>query len=145
MTSAEHSSATSVDAGYALLIAGAAALAPDLCSAFIAIDPGRLAAIEARLETAYVEMAPGDLLLLHPSTLHRSDQNRSDAPHWAMICCYEAASNGPYEPSHHTACKRLERIADDAIPSFGGRTFDGGEREALVRSDEDPSVEAVRV
>lgn len=46
-------------------------------------------------------MEPGDLLLFHPNTLHRSDQNHSDRPRWSMICCYNAADNAPYKPSHH--------------------------------------------
>ena len=131
-------------------------LKPDLCSAFIAIDPctrengclqvirgshhlgrldhqvtgaqagidpERLAAIEARLETVHVVMSPGDLLLFHPNTLHRSDQNRSYMPRWSLICCYNAAANSPYKESHHPSYTRLDRIADGDIHGLCRQAF----------------------
>lgn len=151
-------------------------LAPDLCSAFIAIDratrdngclqvirgshllgrldhretgeqagidPERVAAIEARLETVHVEMAPGDLLLFHPNTLHRSDQNRSDHPRWAMICCYNAASNSPYKESHHPAYTPLQKLDDGAVLDYAARTFTGAAAGALMRGEQDRSVESL--
>jgi ectoine hydroxylase-related dioxygenase (phytanoyl-CoA dioxygenase family) len=148
-------------------------LAPELCSAFIAvdratrengclqvirgshnlgrldhqvageqagIDPERLAAIEKRLETVYVEMDPGDLLLFHPNSLHRSDRNLSDLHRWSMICCYNKATNDPYKDSHHPRYTPLHKLPDDQILSFAGRTFDDEPPQALMRSEEDRSV-----
>ncbi|WP_443747165.1 phytanoyl-CoA dioxygenase family protein [Asticcacaulis solisilvae] len=153
-------------------------LRPDLCSAFIAIDPctrengclqvikgshqlgrldhqvtgaqagidpERLAAIEARLETVHVVMAPGDLLLFHPNTLHRSDQNRSEHPRWSLICCYNAAANSPYKESHHPAYTKLGKIDDADIMSFAGKRFSEADRGALMDGGDDRSVQALEV
>lgn len=153
------------------------ALRPDLCSAFIAIDPctldngclqvirgshhlgrldhqvtgaqagidpERLDAIRQRLETHHVLMEPGDLLLFHPNTLHRSDQNTSENPRWSMICCYNAASNSPYKDSHHPRYTRLHKIEDHEIMDYAGRRFDAEDRASLMAGDADRSVEALR-
>lgn len=105
------------------------------------IDPERIAAIEARLETVHVEMAPGDLLLFHPNTLHRSDRNFSDDPRWSLICCYNAAGNSPYKASHHPAYTKLDKLDDADILTAGARTFtDDG---ALMRGEQDRSVQAL--
>ncbi|MEX1250617.1 MAG: phytanoyl-CoA dioxygenase family protein [Hyphomonas sp.] len=152
-------------------------LRPDLCSAFIAvdpctrengclqvirgshhlgrldhqvtggqagIDPERLEAISSRLETIHVVMAPGDVLLFHPNTLHRSDQNRSADPRWSMICCYNAASNSPYKESHHPGYTSLSRLEDDEIAGRFPGGFTDAERGALMQGDADRSVEALR-
>lgn len=153
-------------------------LKPDLCSAFIAIDPctrengclqvikgshhlgrldhqvtgaqagidpERLEAIEARLETVHVVMNPGDLLLFHPNTLHRSDQNTSEHPRWSLICCYNAAANSPYKESHHPSYTRLHKIDDAEIMSFADKRFSEADSDALMRSDDDRSVQALEV
>ena len=151
-------------------------LKPDLCSAFIAIDPctrengclqvirashhlgrldhqvtgaqagidpERLEAIEGRLETVYVVMNPGDLLLFHPNTLHRSDQNKSEHPRWSMICCYNAASNSPYKESHHPSYTKLHKLEDADIMAFAGRHFSEDSSDALMAGDADKSVQAL--
>lgn len=148
-------------------------LAPDLCSAFIAVDPStrengclqvirgshhlgrldhqvtgeqagidpeRLAAIEERLETIHVEMAPGDLLLFHPNTLHRSDRNVSEQSRWSMICCYNKATNDPYKESHHPRYTPLDKLDDARILDFAGKSFTDGTSDALMRSEADESV-----
>lgn len=153
-----------------------AVLRPDLCSAFLAIDPctkdngclqvirgsnqlgrldhqvtgaqagidpERLAAIEDRMETIHVLMNPGDLLLLHPNTLHRSDQNRSENPRWSLICCYNAASNSPYKESHHASYTKLHTIDDEEIMSYAGKRFSTDERGALMYSEDDKSVQSL--
>ncbi len=50
----------------------------------------------ARLELVHCELAPGSAIFFHCNLLHRSDQNRSPDPRWALICCYNAARNDPY-------------------------------------------------
>ena len=64
-----------------------------------------------RLERVDVELDPGDAVFFDCNLLHRSDANRSDSPRWAMICCYNAASNDPFEASRHPGYKRLN-VAD---------------------------------
>ncbi len=107
------------------------------------IDPERLAAIEARLETVHVLMNPGDLLLFHPNTLHRSDQNRSDHPRWSLICCYNAARNSPYRDSHHPAYTKLHKLDDADIMAYADRRFSDNDRDALMAGDDDRSVQAL--
>jgi hypothetical protein len=60
-------------------------------------------------------MDPGDALFFHSNTLHASDANDSDHPRWAMICCYNAASNDPYKDSHHPRYTKLDKVNDDQI------------------------------
>jgi ectoine hydroxylase-related dioxygenase (phytanoyl-CoA dioxygenase family) len=108
------------------------------------VDPERLAAIQARLQTVFVPMAPGDLLLLHPNTLHRSARNCSPSPRWSLICCYNTADNSPYKASHHPAYTRLEKIEDTQILSFSKRAFRTGNRDALMTAGDDHSVGALK-
>src|ERR1700740_3288725 len=86
-------------------------------------DPGRVAEVLKRLDLVYVEMEPGDTLFFHCNLLHRSDQNRSDQPRWAMICCYNAASNDPYKDSHHPRYTPLSVVSDEAIKAVGVKRF----------------------
>ena len=71
----------------------------------------------------HVEMDPGDALFFHSNLLHRSDQNRSDDPRWAMICCYNAARNDPYRDSHHPRYTPLDVLPDGAIRAVGVKRF----------------------
>jgi hypothetical protein len=86
-------------------------------------DLERVAEAQKRLETVYVEMAPGDVLFFHANLLHRSDQNKSDNPRWSMICCYNAARNDPYKEAHHPRYTPLSKVADSAIREAGLRRF----------------------
>jgi ectoine hydroxylase len=65
-----------------------------------------------RFELVYVELAPGDAVLFHANLLHRSDQNRSDEPRWALICCYNTRENDPYQESRHPRYTPLEVFED---------------------------------
>ena len=78
---------------------------------------------EKRLPLVYVEMDPGDVLFFHANLLHRSDQNRSDNPRWAMICCYNAARNDPYKEAHHPRYTPLLKVPDSAILAAGLKRF----------------------
>ena len=53
------------------------------------------------------------------------DQNKSDNPRWAMICCYNARANDPYKESHHPRYTPLKRGA--------GCGDQAGRREAVRR------------
>src|SRR5438132_6581878 len=86
-------------------------------------DLERLHEAEKRLPLVYVEMDPGDVLFFHANLLHRSDQNRSDRPRWAMICCYNAARNDPYKESHHPRYTPLSIVPDTAIRDVGVKRF----------------------
>ena len=82
-------------------------------------DPERVAVAVERLECVYCELQPGDAVFFHCNLLHRSDQNTSNEPRWAFICCYNAARNDPYKESHHPRFSPLEVWPHDRILSVG--------------------------
>ena len=73
-----------------------------------------------RLERVYCELEPGDGIFFHCNLLHRSDQNKSEQPRWAFICCYNAARNDPYKDSRHPRYTPLEKWEDEQIAIVGG-------------------------
>ncbi|MFL5241460.1 MAG: phytanoyl-CoA dioxygenase family protein [Gemmataceae bacterium] len=81
-------------------------------------DPDRVAEAVKVLPTVYCEMAPGDALLFHCNTLHRSDQNHSPTRRTTFICCYNAARNNPYKEHHHPRYYPLEKVADSALKEY---------------------------
>lgn len=82
-------------------------------------DLERVRAAEQRLEKVYCELEPGDGIFFHCNLLHRSDQNRSDQPRWAFICCYNAARNDPYKESRHPRYSRLDKWPDERVAQTG--------------------------
>lgn len=82
-------------------------------------DLERVNAALERMELVHVEMDPGSAVIFHGNTLHRSDQNRSDHPRWAFICCYNTRSNDPYKDSRHPRYSPLPRIAAADIARIG--------------------------
>jgi hypothetical protein len=78
-------------------------------------DLERVQAAIERLELVYVEVAPGDAIFFHGNLLHRSDQNRSDDPRWALICCYNTKTNDPYKESRHPKYRPLEVCEDSRV------------------------------
>lgn len=107
-------------------------------------DMERVKEAEKRLELVYVEMDPGDVLFFHANLLHRSDQNRSDNPRWAMICCYNAARNDPYKEAHHPRYTPLSKVPDSAILEAGLRRFsDTTSNVAWLDSGKDESARSL--
>jgi len=84
-------------------------------------DPERVAVALDRFELVPVELEPGDAVLFHANLLHRSDQNRSENPRWALICCYNTQRNDPYKESRHPRYSPLETWADERIIDTGRR------------------------
>ncbi|MDA0835359.1 MAG: phytanoyl-CoA dioxygenase family protein [Planctomycetota bacterium] len=82
-------------------------------------DPERVQIALDRLELVHVELEPGSAVLFHCNLLHRSDQNQSDDPRWAFICCYNAASNDPYKESRHPRYSHLETWPYERIREVG--------------------------
>lgn len=82
-------------------------------------DLERVEAAEKVLERVYCILESGDALFLHCNTLHRSDMNKSPKPRWALICCYNAARNNPYQATRHASYKPLEKVPDSAIKEAG--------------------------
>ncbi|MBL8817995.1 MAG: phytanoyl-CoA dioxygenase family protein [Planctomyces sp.] len=82
-------------------------------------DMERVDAALQRMELVYVEMEPGSAVLFHGNTLHRSDQNHSEHPRWAFICCYNTRSNDPYKDGRHPRYIPLRRVSGNMIESIG--------------------------
>jgi hypothetical protein len=74
-----------------------------------------------RLELVHVELDPGDAILFHANLLHRSDQNRSENPRWALICCYNTRRNNPYKESRHPRYTPLDKWPDERVKEAGER------------------------
>ena len=84
-------------------------------------DMERVNAALPRMDLVHVEMAPGSAVLFHGNTLHRSDQNISEDPRWAFICCYNTRTNSPYKEGRHPLYSPLQRVAADEVASIGHR------------------------
>ena len=104
-------------------------------------DRERVAELLRRMPLDYVEMRPGDTLFFHSNLMHRSDQNRSDQPRWAMICCYNAARNDPYKEAHHPRYTPLSVVPDAAIKAVGVKRFaDDASDVAWLEDSKDASA-----
>ncbi len=86
-------------------------------------DPERVTAAVERLETVYCELEPGSAVFFHCNLLHRSDQNKSDDPRWAFICCYNTRENDPYKESRHPRYSPLHKWPDSMILEIGRRQW----------------------
>ncbi len=96
----------------------------------VGADPDRVKEAEKLLELVYVTMNPGDGLFFHCNLLHRSDQNTSDMPRWALISCFNRRDNSPYRKVSHPEYSPVERVPDGAIKEAGLR-FIAEENEFL--------------
>ncbi len=82
-------------------------------------DQERIDAALQQLELVHVELPPGSAVIFHGNTLHRSDQNQSEHPRWAFICCYNTKHNNPWKESKHPRYTPLERWSPDRIAEVG--------------------------
>ncbi len=101
-------------------------------------DPVRVTQAVERLETVYIEMAPGDALFFHCNTLHSSEPNTSAKLRRNLLCCYNAARNDPVIEHHHPRYTPLHKVADSAIKEAGLR-FANGDDEAFLIHEEGAS------
>jgi ectoine hydroxylase len=82
-------------------------------------DPERVALAQQHLEHVYCEMAPGTALFFHANLLHSSDQNDSDDPRWALICCYNTRHNPCQDKPGHPTFSPLEIWDDERVKALG--------------------------
>lgn len=82
-------------------------------------NPERVQQVVQRLPIAYCELEPGGAIFFHGNVLHRSDQNKSDEPRWAFICCYNTKHNDPYLESRHPRYSPLATWDDDRVAELG--------------------------
>lgn len=96
----------------------------------VGADMERVSAVLQRLPLVHVEMEPGSVCFFHGNLLHRSDKNTSDAPRWTLICCYNRASNDPYQDSNHPRYHKLDKWPDEKVKELGRRQW--AQLQALV-------------
>lgn len=84
-------------------------------------DPERVEQAVARLPLVHVEMGPGSAVFFHCNLLHRSDQNTSDRPRWAFICCYNTRGNSPYRETRHPSYAPMPHWPDERVAEVGRR------------------------
>ena len=106
-------------------------------------DMERVEEAKKRFELIHATMDPGDALFFHSNTLHASDSNDSDHPRWAMICCYNAASNDPYKDSHHPRYTKLEKVSDEQILATGRDHANRTQTEFADLNREDTSAKSL--
>jgi hypothetical protein len=98
----------------------------------VGADMERVSESLKRMDLAYCELEPGDCVVFHANTLHRSDANRSPKPRWSMICCYNSRENSPYKKSHHPCYTPLSVVPRSAImASASGEIGHGGGKDWL--------------
>jgi hypothetical protein len=101
-------------------------------------DPERVALIRERLGVVFCEMAPGDGLFFHANLLHASAANTSDSPRWALLCCYNAATNDPVKEHHHPRYTPLAKLPDTAIKAMGAKPTAAG--QAFLHQEDDETT-----
>ena len=120
-------------------------------------DPARVEWAQQHCDHRNVLCAPGDTFFMHcPSanhrgrsrrprltsqaaatstgnTLHASAPNRSGAPRWALICCFNTRANSPsefithppYTPHHRWNDARVLELASTCVAEGDGTVFTG--------------------
>jgi ectoine hydroxylase-related dioxygenase (phytanoyl-CoA dioxygenase family) len=86
-------------------------------------DPEHVETILERMGRIYVELAAGSAVFFHSNLLHRSDQNKSEHPRWAFICCYNTKGNDPYKESRHPRYSPLEICNNARVLDIGCRQW----------------------
>ena len=103
-------------------------------------DPARLEHILERHEVVHCELDPGDALIFHANTLHRSDQNQSPNRRWTLIICYNAVANDTVTRDDDRYYVPLDKVGDDAVLAAGLKFATGG-REHFTSQAYVPAAE----
>ncbi len=103
-------------------------------------DMERVDAALDRMELVYCELDPGDVVFFDGNVLHRSDQNKSDKPRWAMVVAFNAARNDPYKKGQHPNYTPLKKVGDNAIKEVGLTRFDDAEELDWLSPDTDETA-----
>ena len=93
----------------------------------VCADQERIKWAESKHENVYCEMDPGDVLFFHGNTLHSSGSNTSDKRRWALLFCYNKATNNPFKESHQPFYRPIEKVNDDFIEQTSASYADGTE------------------
>ncbi|MEM9018844.1 MAG: phytanoyl-CoA dioxygenase family protein, partial [Verrucomicrobiota bacterium] len=106
-------------------------------------DLERVEEAKRQLELVHAEMEAGDAVFFHSNTLHASGPNNSEHPRWAMICCYNAASNDPYKESHHPGYTPLQKVDDEEVLRVGRDEANRSEVEFANIAEDDQSAKVL--
>ena len=82
-------------------------------------DPRHMDRILETHEVVDCILDPGDVVVFHANTLHRSEQNRSEKRRWALLCCYNAISNDTVTRNDDRYYVPLEKVPNSAIKAAG--------------------------
>lgn len=93
----------------------------------VCADQERIKWAETKHDNFYCEMDPGDALFFHGNTLHASGSNQSEMRRWALLYCYNKASNSPFIESHQPFYRPIEKADNDYIEKHGVTLGDGSE------------------
>ena len=91
-------------------------------------DPERIALAESRHEKVLCELSPGDALFFHCNTLHSSAPNISNQRRWALLYCYNRATNDPVLKTHNPQYNPLTQTDDLNLDKHNLRFADGSEQ-----------------
>ena len=103
-------------------------------------DPQHMPRILETHEIVDCVLDPGDAVVFHCNTLHRSDQNRSDRRRWTLLCCYNATSNATITKDDDRYYVPLEKVQDGAIKEAGLKLADGNNQEHFTSKPYVPDV-----
>ena len=82
-------------------------------------DPRHMDRILETHEVVDCILDPGDVVVFHANTLHRSEQNRSEKRRWTLLCCYNAISNDTVTRNDDRYYVPLEKVPNSAIKAAG--------------------------
>ena len=103
-------------------------------------DPKHMARILETHEVVDCVLDPGDVVVFHGNTLHRSDQNRSDKRRWTLLCCYNAVSNDTVTKDDDRYYVPLDKVEDNAIKATGLKLAAGDNAEHFTSKPYVPEV-----
>ena len=93
----------------------------------VCADQERIKWAETKHDNFFCEMDPGDALFFHGNTLHASGPNKSEMRRWALLFCYNKASNSPFIKSHQPFYRPIDKAENDYIEKHGVTLGDGSE------------------
>lgn len=104
-------------------------------------DPRHMPRILETHDVVDCVLEPGDVVVFHGNTLHRSDQNRSDKRRWTLLCCYNAISNDTVTKDDDRYYVPLEKVDDGAIIAAGLKLADADNKEHFTSKPYVPDVQ----
>tara|TARA_Y100001934_G_scaffold92716_1_gene114549 strand:- start:15394 stop:16227 length:834 start_codon:yes stop_codon:yes gene_type:complete len=82
-------------------------------------DPRHMERILQTHEVVDCILDPGDVVVFHANTLHRSEQNLSEMRRWTLLCCYNAISNDTVTRDDDRYYVPLDKVPNSAIKAAG--------------------------